>query len=103
MAKYSTFSPYSKVKQTWYLNYFSPKGLLPADSDTVYVIEGQFNQQPWRLAKKLYGNERLYYIFALLNPNILEDPVYDFKAGVEIRIPTMKRIKEYLDSTRSTR
>lgn len=103
MAQYSTFSPYSKVKQTWYLGYYSPRGLLPADSDTMYTIETKYNEQPWRLAKERFGNERLYYIFALLNPNIIEDPVYDFKAGVTIRIPTMKRIKEYLDSSRSTR
>lgn len=101
MARYSTFSPYSKVKQTWYLGYNLPRRMFPADSDTIYTIPLEYDEQPWRLAKELFGNERLYYIFALLNPNILIDPIYDFKANVDIRVPSQSRVKDYLGNSRS--
>ena len=103
MAKYSQFSPFSKVKQTWYLDYNLPAGLPVADSDVSYTIPVKYDEQPWRLAKELYGNERLYYIFTLRNPDVLHDPVYDFKAGVTIMVPSAQRVSTYLNSTRSVK
>ncbi len=97
MAQYSIYSPFYKDKQTsWYLDYYEHPPLPKADSDILYIIDTMYNEQPWRLAKDLYGNERLYYIFALLNPDILQDPVYDFVAGIEIRVPTTERVQRYL-------
>lgn len=101
-SKYSEYSPYAKVKQTWYLDYNLPMNIPPADSDIDYVIPNQYDKQPWRLAHDLYGNERLLYIFALLNPDIIEDPLYDFTAGTTIRIPTVQRVQSYLSGTRHT-
>ncbi|WEM33299.1 hypothetical protein EJP02_238 [Escherichia phage EJP2] len=101
-SKYSQYSPYSKVKQTWYLDYNLPRGLLPADSDVDYVIPSKYDCQPWRLAAELYGNERLLYIFSLLNPS-LEDPIYDFQAGKTIRIPTVQRVQSYLSGSRNVK
>lgn len=97
---YSQYSPYSKVKKTWYLGYNLPSGMTYADTDTTYVIPNKYDEQPWRLAYELYGNERLYYIFALLNSNLIQDPIYDFKAGTVIQIPTAQRVQTYLNSTR---
>lgn len=101
--KYSKFSPYSKVKQTWYLDYNLPKGIPPADSDVNYIIPNKYAEQPWRLAYELYGNERLYYIFSLLNPNELADPIYDFTAGKTIRIPSVQRMQSYMSGTRNVK
>lgn len=95
--QYSIYSPYYKAKQTsWYMDYYEQPSLPKADSDVLYTIDPMYNEQPWRLAKDLYGNERLYYIFALLNPDLIQDPVYDFKAGIEIRVPTSERVQRYL-------
>lgn len=101
-SKYSQFSPYAKVRQTWYLGYNLPQNILRADSDIDYVIEPKYEERPDKLAKDLFGNERLYYIFSLLNPDELEDPIYDFKAGVTIRIPTTQRVQMWLNGTRKS-
>jgi hypothetical protein len=101
--KYSLYSPYAKVKQTWYLDYNLPQIIIPADSDIQYTIPSQYAEQPWRLAKDLYGNERLYYIFALLNPNTIEDPIYDFSAGKVILVPTLQRVQVWLNGPRSVK
>lgn len=102
-SKYSLYSPYAKVKQTWYLDYNLPRTIIKADSDVEYTIPTQFNEQPWRLAKELYGNERLYYIFALINPDILVDPIYDFTAGKVITVPTLQRVQTWLNSSRNVK
>lgn len=101
--QYSLYSPYAKVKQTWYLDYNLPQSLIPADSDIQYTIPAQYDEQPWRLAKDLYGNERLYYIFALLNPDELVDPIYDFSAGKVILVPTLQRVQVWLNGSRSVK
>ncbi|BBM62151.1 TPA: baseplate wedge protein 53 [Escherichia coli] len=102
MSNYSQYSPYAKVKQTWYLGYTLPRDIVPADTDDFYEIPLKYEYQPWRLAYEMYGNERLYYIFALLNPDILgEDPIYNFKSGVTIRIPANQRVQNYLNGTRN--
>lgn len=98
---YSQYSPYSKVTQTTYLDYNLPLVLYPADSDYDYTIPNQYDVQPWRLANELYGNERLYYIFALLNSDLLVDPIYDFTAGLVISVPTLARVQTWLNSSRS--
>jgi hypothetical protein len=102
-SNYSQYSPYSKVKQTWYLDYNLPSAMIPADSDMDYEIPTQFNEQPWRVAKEFYGNERLYYIFSLLNSDILVDPIYDFTTGTVIRIPTLERVQTWLNSSRNVK
>lgn len=95
--QYSIYSPYYKATQNnWYLDYYLPVTFYKADSDVIYTIEAIYNEQPWRLAKDLYGNERLYYIFALINSDVLQDPIYDFTQGTVIRVPTLERVKTYL-------
>jgi len=93
----SIYSPYYKVQlNTWYLDYYEPIELQPADSDTSYTIPIKYNEQPWRAAKDLYGNERLYYIFALLNPDLIQDPIYDFVSNLVIQVPSIDRVRTYL-------
>ena len=97
MATYNRFSPYKATNQTWYLDHYTPVTLKPASDDTYYVIPDKYHQQPWRLAKDLYGQERLHYVFALLNMNTIKDPLYDFKAGTLIRIPSAARVQKMME------
>jgi hypothetical protein len=39
------------------------------------------------LAYDLYGESSLWWVFAQRNPNVLKDPVFDFRSGVQIYIP----------------
>lgn len=98
----SSYSPYAKTKSTWYLDYNLPRNIAPADSDTEYTIPAKYDEQPWRLSYELYGNERLYYIFAMLNTDSLgDDPIYSFKAGLTIMIPSAQRVQTYLSGSRN--
>jgi hypothetical protein len=39
------------------------------------------------LAYDLYTNSGLWWVFKARNPNVLDDPIFDFKAGTKIYIP----------------
>jgi len=53
-----------------------------------YVIEPKFHQRPDMLANELYGNPKLWWAFALINQDELNDPIMDFTSGLSIKVPT---------------
>jgi hypothetical protein len=66
-----------------------PKGIYDED----FVISAEFNNRPDILALKLYGSTSLWWVFALRNPDILIDPIRDFKSGIEIKLPSQESVK----------
>ena len=88
MAKYSSSSPWYNTSQNdLYLDIWRPRP-IPADSDDyTYQIQPQYNYRPDLLAFDLYGNPKLWWVFAQRNADILFDPIYDFKAGTVIKLP----------------
>jgi len=57
-------------------------------SDEQYTIEPAYDQRPDLLAKALYNNSRLWWVFALRNPDTIKDPLRDFAAGTIIFLPS---------------
>ena len=55
--------------------------------DESYVIDAAYNERPDLLAYDRYGSSRLWWVFALRNPDLIEDPIRDFKSGLEIKVP----------------
>lgn len=53
-------------------------------NDEVYVIGHGYDQRPDLLAHELYGNSRLWWVFALRNPDVIKDPIRDFRTGTSI-------------------
>jgi hypothetical protein len=64
---------------------FRPITKRPDDID--YVIEKAYAYRPQALAFDLYGDTRLWWVFAARNPNKLKDPLFDFVSGLTIKIP----------------
>jgi hypothetical protein len=56
-------------------------------STTSVKLELKHNQKPDLLAYELYGNSKLWWVFALFNQDKLKDPIIDFKEGVTIKVP----------------
>jgi hypothetical protein len=49
------------------------------------------------LAYHLYNDSRLWWVFAARNPNRLGfDPYFDFVAGIQIYIPKLETLRQYL-------
>lgn len=61
---------------------------IPADpSDVLYSIDAVYNNRPDLLANDLYSDSTLWWVFAVRNPNVIQDPVFDFATGAIIYIP----------------
>ena len=65
-------------------------------TDVVYKIKRQYNYRPDLLASDLYDDPNLWWVFKSRNPSVLEDPVFDFVAGVVIQVPRLETIKAVL-------
>lgn len=57
-------------------------------SDEEYAIDPAYDERPDLLASALYNNSRLWWVFALRNPDVIKDPLRDFKAGTVIYLPS---------------
>jgi hypothetical protein len=71
------------------------------DDDEPYVIAHGYAERPDLLSYALYENSRLWWVFALRNPDVLVDPIRDFKAGTLIYLPnsvTVDNILKYRGS-----
>jgi len=97
MASYNSSSPWNKTKiEAEYLDILRIRPVPAESDDIVYEIEPQYTYRPDLLAFDLYGNHKLWWVFAQRNMNVIKDPVYDFEAGVEIYLPKGSRLKDIL-------
>lgn len=96
MAKYLTSSPYFNTEQYGeFLDVLAYRIIPKEVDDIVYTIKPQHALRPDLLAYDLYGDANLWWVFAVRNPNTIEDPIFDFQPGVTIFLPkstTLKRV-----------
>lgn len=94
---YSSTSPYNGTG-TWgkFLDVWAGKTIPPAVTDARYEIDPPYNQRPDLLAYELYGDSNLWWVFAVRNPDVLKDPVFDFRAPTIIYVPTATTVKTAL-------
>ena len=60
--------------------------------DEKYVITALYDERPDLLANAIYNNSRLWWVFALRNPDVLKDPIRDFKTGTTIILPSKSSV-----------
>lgn len=85
-------SPYATTpiinKFITYLDVWDYITINPTDDDELITLESKYNQRPDLLAYNYYGDARLWWVFAVRNPNVLIDPVYDLVTNTELYIPS---------------
>ena len=94
MAKYNrnSFIRGPKLFQGMFLDMNSLPTLSASVGDEVYTIEADYNERPDLLAAKLYDTSELWWVFAIRNPDIIIDPLRDFKTGVTIALPSAESV-----------
>ena len=96
-ATYKTTSPYHGTP-TWgqFLDIWASK-TIPADvTDALYQIDPPYNLRPDLLAHDLYGDSNLWWVFAVRNPDVLVDPLFNFVAPTIIYIPAKATVQAAL-------
>jgi hypothetical protein len=64
--------------------------------DRQMVINETYQYRPDMLAFDLYETPTLWWVFYQRNPNALQAPPLDFKAGVTIYVPKITTLREVL-------
>ena len=97
MARYSNTSPYFNTSENNIsLDFFRPRTITAAQDDIDYTIDRIYAYRPDLLAYDLYGSPRLWWVFAQRNPDVIEDPIYDFAIGKTIQLPKLSNLKNDL-------
>jgi hypothetical protein len=70
---------------------------IPAESDDIlFQVDEKYKNRPDLLAYDLYDDVKLWWVFAVRNPSVIQDPVFDMVPGVEIYLPKISTIKKSL-------
>lgn len=78
---------YSTDIKGWYLDLWKPRSVPFNEFDKMLVIPPEFDKRPDLLSQYEYNTPRLWWVFAIRNPDLLIDPIEDFVAGLEIFVP----------------
>jgi hypothetical protein len=97
---YNANSPYASTPQeNQYLEYLGFwNGAFPnySGSDGVITIQAKYDKRPDLLSQDLYGTTQWWWIFTLYNPNQIQDPIYDLRAGITLRYPSKNNLPRSL-------
>lgn len=87
--EYSKASPYynTNLYSGKFLDLMVNRTIDKQADDVSFTINGIYQLRPDLLAFDLYGDAALWWVFRARNPNVLDDPIFDFQAGVTIMIP----------------
>jgi hypothetical protein len=97
MANYQSTSPYYTTGYTqFYLDVMNNRAIPKESDDVLFQINQTYEYRPDLLAFDLYDNAGLWWVFYQRNPNTLQAPPLDFKAGVRIYIPKISTLQTAL-------
>jgi hypothetical protein len=86
---YGSNSPYflTGLVNNQFLDIMVDRPLRKNADDIYWHITPSYNLRPDMLAFDLYGDPKLWWVFAQRNPNKLKDPLFDFVTGTGIYLP----------------
>lgn len=97
MADYLHSSPYSNTKvRKFYLDIANLPVIDADGTEFEAPIDAKYHNRPDLLAYEAYGSSRLWWVFAALNPDVLKDPVFDFRSGTVIKLLSKERAQALL-------
>ena len=77
----------STTISNWYLDIMVPRTVPRSDYDNIVKIPPAYDQRPDLMSQAEYGTPRLWWVFAVRNPDLINDPIQDFVSGLEIYVP----------------
>lgn len=96
---YSGSSPYADTPQTnWYLDLLTYRPIGRDGTDTIQILTQKYQNRPDLLSYDLYGTPNYWWVFMIVNPNQIKDPIYDMVVGLTIYCPTFSRLTQVLNA-----
>lgn len=96
---YSVYSTYynTPLDTQGRLGIWIPRNVPASPSDNLVTISATYHLRPDLMAHDLYGDSRLWWVFAQRNPNTLSsDPLGNFVSGLQIYLPNENALKSAL-------
>lgn len=93
--EYQSTSPYynTPITQGGYLEVANLPTIPKLAGDVIVQINKTYQYRPDLLAFDLYGDPRLWWVFAMRNPNVINDPVFDMRIGKRIAVPKKETLQ----------
>ena len=95
----STYSPTSPYISTLQVNYYVPYldwwnalTIIGSNTDIIVTLNARYNRRPDLLSNDLYGTPGYWWVFAVRNPDIIKDPIFDMIPGITIYAPDKSNI-----------
>jgi len=87
-------SPYSNtLNKDFYLDIWEVRNIKPSINDQQIEISSKYHLRPDKMSYDLYGTPKLWWVFSMVNKDVLIDPINDFTSGTIITIPNRARIE----------
>lgn len=87
-AKYKNTSVYSNTRiNKYFLDLYEPPMTPDLENYKTLTLDSKYNHRPDLLAYDLYGQSELWWVFTFYNRDLIKNPIYDFKSGLQIKIP----------------
>ena len=93
---YPSSAYYLTPQNSYYLGFWRPPNIGENPTDEFLIVAPRYLHRPDLLSYDLYGSPRLWWVFALLNPDLIRDPIYDLVPGIELRIPAASNVQAFL-------
>lgn len=90
--KYSSLSLYNETPQVTnfginYLDFWNPPLITSNVTDTLITLAAKYDKRPDLLSYDYYQTPEYWWVFMRRNPDIISDPIFDFKTGITIFVP----------------
>ncbi len=99
-SQYNKRSPYYNTAQqnqyVTYLDYWQPPLLGSSSDDSLIILPAKYRHRPDLLSFDAYGTAKLWWIFAVYNSDVLQDPIYDMVPGIQLVVPSNNSISGLL-------
>lgn len=97
---YDQRSPYAKTPQVSkyvdYLDFWVAPSIPASATDLIVNVDNKYKFRPDLLSYDLYGTPQLWWVFAARNPDVLQDPIFNFVPGITIYAPQTSSIGKYV-------
>ena len=87
---------YATPQNNFSLGYYVFRDIPPDTTDTFVRLATRHTNKPTVLSYDLYSTPAYWWIFNVMNMDVIQDPLRDFIPGLVVRVPTLARLQKLI-------